>query len=256
MIKISSKDNQKIKDLIKLRDDKAFRSEKSLFYVEGERLVSDTPDYLIESLYVLEDKFDYYKKIINIVSIDKVYILSAQVYDKVKDTNSSQGIIAVVKYSLSNEIKGDFILALDNIKDPGNLGTIIRLSEATGVDTVLLSNECCDIYNPKTVRSSMSSIFRKSIYISSNLVDDLIKLKQKGFKVLSTALDNSSIDYKNAPYDKKIVVVIGNEANGISDSILKISDVLVKIPMKGQIESLNASIAASIMCYEVMRNIK
>lgn len=254
MIKISSKDNQKIKDLIKLRDDKDSRSDKSLFYVEGERIVADTPRDLIDSIFVLEKKQIDFKYILDNISPDKIYVLDETIYAKVKDTDTSQGIIAVVKNHLSNEIKGDFILALDNIKDPGNLGTIIRLSEATGVDTVILSSECCDIYNTKVVRSSMSSIFRTNIFVSKDLLSDLCALKKDSYKIYSTTLTGESFDYKMIDYNGKIIIVIGNEANGVSKDVIDISDRLVKIPMKGKIESLNASIAASIMCYEVMRN--
>lgn len=254
MNKITSKDNQKIKDLIRLRDDSKFRNDKSLFYVEGERIIKDTPKEIIDSIFICETYIDKFGYIIERHNENEIYVVSENVYDKIKDTVSSQGIIAIVKSNIKNKINGDFILALDNIQDPGNLGTIIRLSEACGIDSIIINDGCCDIYNTKVIRSSMSSIFRLNIIKTNDLINYLINLKRQGYKIYSTALNNNTVDYKETDYSGKIVIVIGNEANGVNQKIIDLSDISLKIPMKGQIESLNASIATAIIAYEASRN--
>ena len=144
-------------------------------------------------------------------------------------------------------------IILDSINDPGNLGTIIRLSEASNVDLIILANNCCNIYNTKTIRASMSSIFRMNIYVSDNILNDLKLLKKCGFKIFATSLNDNSYNYTKADFTCKNVLVFGNEANGVSDELLKETTNYIKIPMKGSIESLNVSISVAVICYEMMR---
>lgn len=256
---ITSKNNNKIKDLIKLRDDSKFRNDKSLFYVEGERIIKDTPIELINEIYVSDNKVDEYKHILDNYNSDIIYIINNEIVDKIKDTINSQGIFAVVKYNHINKIDEidlnsiNSILVLSDISDPGNVGTIIRLSEAANIDLIVVSSKSCSIYNTKVVRSCMSSIFRKKIYISNNLESDLQIIKQKGFRVFSTILNKNSKRYTDVDFKNKSCVIFGNEAIGITDEIVKISDDAIYIPMCGNIESLNVSVAASIVCYEIMR---
>ena len=137
MIEISSKSNDIIKDLVKFRDQSKFRDDKSLFYVEGERIILDIPHNLIEKIFILDNKINEYKVFLNNFSDNQIYILDDKTFDKIKDTVNSQGIIALVKYNVIDNIKNinlentKNVLILDNISDPGNLGTIIRLSEAS-----------------------------------------------------------------------------------------------------------------------------
>ena len=259
MNNITSKSNSKIKDLIKLRDDSKYSESKSLFYVEGERIVNDTPVELISELYVLESRLNYYKNIIDNIDNTKIYVLNSNVYDKVKDTKNSQGIIALVNHKLINTINDasfnnfSTCVILDNINDPGNLGTIIRLSEACNISIIIISSDCCSIYNTKTIRSCMSSIFRTNIYISKNIIEDISLLKKNKFNIFSTVLDNNSINYCKINYVDKCAIILGNEANGIKKELIDISDNKIYIPMCGKIESLNVSVAASAIFYEIMR---
>lgn len=256
---ITSKNNQKIKDLIKLRDDSKYSESKSLFYVEGERIVKDTPSDLISELYVLESKYETYKNIIDRIDESKVFTLNSEVYDKAKDTKNSQGIIALVKYQLRSKLSEfnfkDFrnIVVLDSINDPGNLGTIIRLSEACNISLLIISADSCSIFNTKVIRSCMSSLFRINIYISRDIISDIKYLKSLSFNIYSTVLDNNSIKYNMIDYSKNCVLILGNEANGIKKEIIDISDKKIFIPMCGKIESLNVSVAASAIFYENMR---
>ncbi len=259
MIEINSKNNEIIKDLVKIREQSKFRRDKSLFYVEGERIISDSPINLIDKLFVVKDKVDYYMNLINKFDNDKIYVLSNQVFDKIKDTVNSQGIIALVKYNLINNLNDDILknidncLLLDNVNDPGNLGTIIRLSEASNISLIILANNCCDIYNTKVIRSCMSSIFRTNIYISKNIMSDISLLKSYSYNIYATVLDKSSVKYSDISYNNKNIIVLGNEANGICKEIIDSSDKKIYIPMCGKIESLNVSIAATAICYEIMR---
>ena len=259
MIEINSKTNTIVKDLVKLRDQSKFRDGKSLFYVEGERIIKDIPLHLIDKVYISKNRTNYFSNLIDKFNENQVYIINDGIFDKVKDTINSQGIIATVKYnlikSLNNDIlnKSKYILVLDNISDPGNLGTIIRLSEASNISLIILTNKCCNIYNTKVIRSCMSSIFRTNIYISNNILDDINLLKINQYKIFSTILDYKASKYTDINYKDKSVIILGNEANGIDSDLINESTSTIFIPMCGSIESLNVSVAATVVCYEIMR---
>ena len=145
----------------------------------------------------------------------------------------------------------DIIVALDDIKDPGNLGTILRTVDSIGVNQILVSKGTADSYNPKVVRSTMGAIFRVKIIECENLKEVLQNLKKQKYNVVVTSLKTKNSIY-DVDYNKKIIV-IGNEANGVSEEIQKIADEKVKIPMLGKTESLNASVATGIILYEYVR---
>lgn len=259
MIEINSKSNDIIKDLVKFRDQSKFRDDKSLFYVEGERIVKDSPHDLIEKIFVLKEKFSHYKEFLDKFDDNIIYVLDEAAFDKIKDTVNSQGIIALIKYNVIKELSDELLnrckscLILDGVSDPGNLGTIIRLAEATNIALVILTNNCCNVYNTKVIRSCMSSIFRTNIYISKSIDEDIALLNKHSFKIYATILDQNSKKFSDIKYIDKTAIVLGNEANGISKGLIDISDEKIFIPMCGEIESLNVSIAATAVCYEIMR---
>ncbi len=259
MTEINSKNNSKIKDLIKLRDDSKFRNDKSLFYVEGERIISDSPKELIDSIYIQKSKLENFKRIINRYNDSQIFLIDDDIFNKIKDTINSQGIIAVVKYNCIKNLSNNYLeniqncLLLDNVNDPGNLGTIIRLAEATNISLIILCNSCCNLYNPKVIRSCMSSLFRVNIYISDDISNDIKFFKNNNFKIYATVLDNESKHFNSIYYNSKSVFIFGNEANGISKSLIDTSDEKIFIPMCGRIQSLNVAIAATAICYELMR---
>ena len=259
MIEINSKTNVIIKDLVKFRDQSKFRDDKSLFYVEGERIIKDIPHDLIYKIIVNKIKINEYTNFLKKFNDNQIYIINEKIFEKVKDTIHSQGIIAVVKYNLLTSFNDDDIknlnnvLVLDNVSDPGNLGTIIRLSEAANISLIILANNCCNIYNTKVIRSCMSSIFRTNIYQSCNILLDIKKLKNNGFNVYSTLLDFKAKKYIDIDFKNKSVIILGNEANGVSKDLENISNEKIYIPMCGSIESLNVANAAAIICYEIMR---
>ena len=143
------------------------------------------------------------------------------------------------------------IVCLENISDPGNVGTIIRNCDWFGIKDIILSNTCADVYNPKTIRSSVGSLFHANIFFSSNLINDLNILKNKGYKILSATLGGKSVfNYKTG---EKTIIILGNEANGISKNILSFSDDFITIPKIGNAESLNVANASAVILGELTK---
>lgn len=253
--KITSLENKIIKELVKIRDDSKYRHENRICFLEGERLINDTDSKFINSIFVNEN----YKKINELDKNKNVYILEDKVFNKIKNTANSQGIIATAIFNnlenIDELINDRFVLILDDIRDPGNLGTIIRTAEASGVDSIVINDSSCDIYMDKVIRASMSSIFRVKHYISQDLIKDLSYMKSVGFDIVGTKTDANTQYYDLDIKNKKIALVIGNEANGISNEIINLCDYNLKIEMSGRIESLNAAIATSIICFEIRKKI-
>lgn len=186
----------------------------------------------------------------------ETFFLTDKLFKEISDTENPQGILAIIKikvYELSELfIDGNFYIMLDSIQDPGNMGTIIRTADAAGAAGIIVSKGCVDIYNPKVLRATMGSIFHIPICFYVDAAELIATLKAKGIKVFASHLKGSS-NYFEHVMRENIVLVIGNEANGISDEIVSLADVLVKIPMPGRSESLNASVAAGLLMYEVVR---
>ena len=177
-----------------------------------------------------------------------------KVFNTITDVQNPQGILAVVeKKGEEKEINynEDIIVVLDDIQDPGNIGTILRTLDSVGISQVIISKKSGDVYNSKVVRSTMGAIFRVKIIESENLVETLKTIKKHKFKVISTSLDTDKNMY-DVEY-KKVAIVMGNEANGVSKEIQEMSDEKIKIPMLGKTESLNVSVATAVVLYEYVR---
>ena len=154
-------------------------------------------------------------------------------------------------YNITIDYKQDIILILDNIQDPGNLGTIIRTADSVGLKQILVSKGTADAYNPKVIRSTMGAIFRVNIIEIENLKNSIEEIKENNFKIITTSLQT-----EKSIYDIKLnktAIIIGNEANGVSKEIKKLADINAIIPMKGKTESLNASVATGVILYEYLR---
>ena len=252
---ISSVSNPKITELIKIRDYKKYRDEKQLFFLEGERLINDTKKELLVSLFINEN---YNKDLTRYDDITK-YIVTDNVFNKIKDTINSQGIIALAKKQLNIDYEKCFennvdnIVLLDDVQDPGNLGTIFRTCEASGIKDILMTSDCCDCYMPKVLRASMSSIFRLNLYIIDDILNMINRAKKHKYSLISTA-PKSNNKYYNYDFTKqKNIIVFGNEANGIRKEILSLCDDSINIPMDGSIESLNVSISCALILYEIKK---
>ena len=235
------------------------RDEQNKFLIEGEKLIIEALNSRFEceaiicKEYFTEENNGTVKSLQKQVS--RFEIISEKDFQKVQATVNSQGIMGVFKKKLtktsSDAIKGKLIAALDSINDPGNIGTIIRNADWFGVKEILLSNECADVYNPKTIRASAGSIFHLSMMIEDNLIRSLSSLKQKGYRILCADITGKNIyQYK---IDDKAIIVFSNEANGPSDELLNTANERVTVPKKGKAESLNVASASAVILSELTK---
>ena len=253
---ITSVDNQTVKNIVRLLKGSKYRNQESTYIIEGLRLYKDCKASDIICTYVTEDFRDKYP---DVIKGEHVEIVSDKVMKHITDTKTPQGILATVKMNklsvdditFANDDKPLALLALENIQDPGNLGTIIRMAEGAGLSGVIMSKDTVDIYNPKVVRSTMGSIFRVPFTYVESLGEEIIKLKEAGNSICAGHLDG--VNLYSCDFRKGVVVLIGNEGNGLSKSISDIADSKIKIPMYGEVESLNAAMAATIISYEILR---
>lgn len=238
-MEITSLENQLVKKITSLHK-KKFRDEYKLFFIEGMKSIKEAINFNQEIEYVLySPDMIYYDLDIEGIEVSK------EILCKISDTVTPQGIVAVckIKEEKIDVLKGKKkIVYLDKVQDPGNVGTIIRTADAFGIDGVVLSKECADIYSPKVVRSTMGSIFHLPVIRDVNVEE----LKKLNMKIYSSSL-NGNEEFK---IEDNSILVIGNEGNGISDETKEITDEFIKIKMPGNAESLNASIAAGILMYE------
>ena len=255
---ITSKDNEVVKNIRKLKD-KKYRETQNKYIVEGIKLIEEAIDEKasIDTIVVCEDCIQNntleQKLLYEIAKYNCVYV-SEKVFNAVTEVNNPQGILAVIsKENEKTEINfnDDVIVVLDGIQDPGNLGTILRTVDSVGLHQIIVSSKTADAYNPKVVRSTMRAIYRVKVLISNDLVHTLKEIKKHKYKIFATSLETNDSIY-DVDYKKK-VIVIGNEANGVSKEILEIADGKIKIPMLGKTESLNASVATSVILYEYVR---
>lgn len=255
---ITSKDNEIIKNIRKLKD-KKYREVENKYIIEGIKLIEEAVEENaeIDTIVVCEDCVENntikQKLMYEIAKYNCLYV-SRKVFNAVTEVTNPQGILAVVnKENKEDEIdyNQDIIVVLDGIQDPGNLGTILRTVDSVGLKQIVISKETADAYNPKVVRSTMGAIFRVKIIVAEDLAKTLKEIKKHKFKVVATSLQTEESIY-DVDYDKK-VIVIGNEANGVSNEILSLADIKAKIPMFGKTESLNASVATSVILYEYVR---
>lgn len=253
---ITSNSNAKIKHVSLLITSSKARKQEGCFVVEGERIVREIPTQDILECFVAESYVDK----LNILDGLSYEVVSDSVFKKMSDTMTPQGVLCVVRCKkidvaeildahLDGEVK---LLVLERIQDPGNLGTMIRTAEAAGFDAIIADNNTVDIYNPKVTRSTMGSLFRMPVAYTDNLLGVLDKFSELGITTYAAHLRGTS-DFDKIEYSHRSAVLIGNEGNGLTDEISSKCDTLVKIPMKGKIESLNASVAAALMMYEVRR---
>lgn len=252
---IVSCDNKQVKRIAKLLKSAKYRREEGVFVVEGIRGFSEVPDALIETVFVSEnlDPDPGTKKRLDSLHTE---VLKDDVFQKVSDTVTAQGVLAIVKmqeYDLDSLIKeGGLYLVLETIQDPGNLGTIIRTAEGAGVDAVIMSKDTVDIFSPKVVRATMGALFREPFVYAEDLNAVVKKLHACNIKCYAAHLKGKRTFWEE-DFIKGTAFFIGNEGNGLSDELSGKADTLIKIPMEGKLESLNAAVSASLLGYEAKR---
>lgn len=256
---ISSKENEIIKNIKKLKE-KKYRDLNNEYIIEGIKIIQEAiqENAKIKQIIICDDceKNAYIPQEImyEIAKYECIYVTN-KIFTSLTDVKNPQGIMAIVEKNNSKEEEIDYnqdiIVALDDLQDPGNLGTILRTVDSIGINQILVSKGTADSYNPKVVRSTMGAIFRVKIIECEDLEKTLREIKKHKFEILVTSLqtENSIYDIK---YNKK-VIVIGNEANGVEEKIQNMADIKAKIPMLGKTESLNASVATGIILYEYVR---
>ncbi len=252
MIEITSSSNSKYK-YVKSLTQKKMRKKYSEYTVEGIKSVNDAlnSSKTVSSIFV-SNTF-YNSESFNYPSNIPIYCVTDEIFPGMCDTKNPQGILACIKIENTNNFIPDTnksYIYCDSINDPGNLGTIIRTADAAGFGGVLLSPDCVDLYSPKVVRSSMGSFFNTDII--TDISHEMIKQYSNNFQLIGGALRENTSDYRVPDYKIPTIIIVGNEANGISDEILEICK-CVKIPILGKAESLNAGVAAAILMYEVVR---
>ncbi len=257
---ISSKENNIVKKILKLNKSSKFRKEEKVFIAEGLRLVEDAVlnNCCIDFFVFSQTATDKYKNFFdNICSkFSNIYVFPDNLFSYISETKSPQGVLACIKILDKNILfdkigNGGKYLALENIQDPGNLGTVFRTAEALGISAIILTSDCCDVYSPKVVRSTMGAIFRMPFYIVNTISDFLLKNKNL-FSYAAVVNDNAQ-KISKVRFENPSVCIIGNEGNGLKKETIDLCDNKITIPMKGRAESLNVSVAAGIIMWEMIK---
>lgn len=252
---ITSSSNPQMKNIVQLNKKAKARREQGLYVVEGYKMYLEAPEEQIEKIYgashFLEKHPEIRQKHPDLEEVDD------RVFAAVSDTQTPQGILCLmrrprwdIKRMLEKE--NPFLMVLEDLQDPGNVGTIFRTAEGAGVDGIILTKNCVDIYNPKTIRSTMGSIYRVPFFYTDKIEEVLGELMVHDVRTFAAHL-NGERDYDREDYKRGTAFFIGNEGNGLTDDLSNMADRLVKIPMCGQLESLNAAMAAGILMYEAAR---
>lgn len=281
---ITSVTNQKVKRVVQLNKKASQRKKEGVFVAEGIKMFLEAPKEWIEEVYVAESFLQepeeeppkgteavqkretaaggstegLRKEAVEKLGRCNYEVVSAEVFEKMSDTQTPQGILCVLRqarYTLKDMMqtqKAPLFLVLENLQDPGNLGTIMRTGEGAGVSGVIMSRETVDIYNPKTIRATMGSIYRVPFFYTDELHDTIRQMQERGISVYAAHLKGTK-NYDEYDYGKPTAFLIGNEGNGLTEETAALADTYIRIPMEGQLESLNAAVAAAILMYEGAR---
>jgi TrmH family RNA methyltransferase len=262
---ITSTGNAQVKNIIQLKNKGKVRREQDCFLVEGIRMFQEIPieqrikTYISETFFEEIQKQDLWEQL----HMEETFyeVVSDKIFQTMSDTVTPQGILAVVRQShrtleellmKKHSEQSHCYIILEDIQDPGNLGTILRTAEGAGVSGVIMSKNTADIYNPKVVRSTMGAIFRMPYVYVEDLQDAIGIMKAQGIKIYAAHLKGTK-NYDSFDYTIPSAFMIGNEGNGLSEEIAGLADTYIRIPMCGQVESLNAAIAATVLMYESFR---
>ena len=278
---IISLNNGRIKHAIQLKEKSRIRNEEGLFVAEGFKMLEEAPLSKIREIYCREDVWQKMEESYRKAHLDKlsgiyekimtcekqgtiVETVTEEVFRKLSDTQTPQGLFFLMEkmtYDLpallkkagerkEQEGKRPLFLILEDIQDPGNLGTMIRTGEGAGVDGILMSKGTVDIYNPKTIRSTMGSLYRVPFLYTGDLKQTIEQLQKAGIRVYAAHLKGTK-SYREADYAEGAAFLIGNEGNGLKEETAALADEYIRIPMQGKLESLNAAVAAALLMYEV-----
>lgn len=256
---ITSTANKQVKSICNLIKSAKDRRENRVFIVEGRKMFMEAPKDWIKNVYASESFYNENRNsdIGAKLKENNAELVTDEVFAKMSDTKTPQGVLCVLKmpgYSMDDVLyaKVPLVMVLEDLQDPGNLGTIIRTAEGAGVTGIVMSKDTVDIFNPKTIRSTMGSIYRMPFIYVPNIIEAVETMKGKGIITYAAHLKGEE-PYHAFDYRKPTAFFIGNEGNGLTDELTKAADVFLRIPMEGQVESLNAAIAATVLMYETHR---
>jgi TrmH family RNA methyltransferase len=255
---INSNKNQQIKDIMGLLNKGKDRERQGLYIVEGTKMVNEIPKEDLVKFYYSETFFNQlFPKELKMYNTD-YEVVKDSVFEYISDTKTPQGILAVVRqkqYDIKELLTKEkpVLIILEDLQDPGNIGTIFRSAEGAGIDGIVLSKNCVDVYNPKVVRSTMGSVFRMPFYRVDNLESVLLDIKEQGIKLFAAHLKGKAYYDQENYCNTGVAFMIGNESKGLKEETAELANVYIKIPLVGKVESLNASVAASLLMYEVNR---
>lgn len=260
MKKITSKDNDNIKLINALNSSAKYRKKNKAFLLEGFRLCSEIVNEQIkpELLCVSEGYAEKYNSLVSSLEdlSNNAIMIPDSLFEKISDTKSPQGIICVCKSdilrSFTPQKTGKYV-ALENVSDPLNLGTVIRTAEALNVNGLILSKDCCDVLSPKVVRGSMGAVLRMSFIFVDSMADYVLQLNEMGFDTFASVVQSDVKKITDINFKDGSVVLIGNEGNGLTKETVDACKEKITIPMNGRAESLNAAAAASIVMWELVK---
>lgn len=249
---ITSSSNQQMKNIALLNRKAKARREQGIFVVEGRKMFQEAPREWIRKVYLSES----FEKT-NEISMDGIEyeVVDDRVFSSVCDTATPQGILTLVQIPSYNEEevlggKNPFLIVLEDLQDPGNVGTILRTAEGAGVTGIIVSRRTADLFQPKTIRATMGSIYRMPFLETEDPVSFISRLSERGIRTYAAHLGGTQ-SYRMQDYKGPCALLIGNEGNGLTAEMAEQADVLVRIPMEGKVESLNAAIASAVLMYEV-----
>ncbi|MBO3377765.1 RNA methyltransferase [Clostridium perfringens] len=253
MLEIESKNNNLFKEIKKLKE-KKHRIKSNKYLIEGLRFVEEaikskvSIDSIIFTESFKEKNPDLFLKINENI---KLIQMNEALLKQLCSTENPQGIVGVINMQNKELKSGELVVLVDKVQDPGNMGTIIRTAHAAGAAGIVMTKGTVDIYNDKTLRSTMGSIFYIPI-VEDDSLDFVKSLKKEGYKLVVSSLQGKN-NFFEENFQGKVMIAVGNEGNGVSDEVYDIADIKVKIPMPGEAESLNVAVATSIMIYEKIR---
>lgn len=253
---ITSLQNSQVKNIIKLNQKAKARKEQGLFIAEGRKMFLEAPLSWIDKVYVAES-MEEDDEVMKKASQTSWETVADSVFRQMSDTQTPQGVLTVLRkpsYHIEEIVgkENPMIVVLEDLQDPGNAGTIFRTAEGAGVDGVFLTKTCVDITNPKVIRATMGSVYRMPFVYVEDVVSLKEKLQSRGIRFFSAHLQGKNTYYEES-YQKGTAFLIGNEGKGLTEQAAEAADCLIRIPMCGQLESLNAAMAAGILMYEAAR---
>lgn len=254
LINLTSSSNEVVKRVAKLSSSKKARDEAHVFVAEGRKLVYEAfcNGYKLQTVFVMQGAEENYPELLD--SGADIYSVSLRIMEKITESKTPQDVTAIFAYNFKDfGFDGNKYLCLESIQDPGNVGALLRSAAAFGYDGVVLNEQCADIYSSKVLRGSMGAAFRLPVTVTADLSQFVLNMKKNGYKSYAAALTDNSVSPIEESFPDKLLLLIGNEGNGLEPETIAACDAVIKIPMTKGTESLNAAVAGGILMWETSK---